>query len=153
MFGNQTSWRTRELLASALADPDFYFDAGAQVHMKSWSGGRVVLTGDAAWCASPAAGAGAELALVGPYRLAGELAAADGDHGLAFARYDAALRPLVAAKQKVGPNIRLMVPRTETGRRVRNTLVRLPLLKVASAMEGRAQRRNARPLTEYAPIH
>ncbi|MFD8216254.1 FAD-dependent monooxygenase [Streptomyces sp. NPDC059697] len=37
----------------------------------SWSSGRAVLVGDAAWCASPASGAGAELALVGAYRLAG----------------------------------------------------------------------------------
>jgi 2-polyprenyl-6-methoxyphenol hydroxylase-like FAD-dependent oxidoreductase len=152
-FRDQTSWRTRELLDSALADPDFYFDACAQVQMTSWSAGRVVLTGDAAWCPSPAAGAGAELALVGAYSLAGELAAAGGDYRSAFNRYDAALRPLVAARQQIGPNIRLMLPRTEIGRRVRNTLVRLPLLKAASAMEGRAQRRNARPLTEYAPIH
>jgi 2-polyprenyl-6-methoxyphenol hydroxylase-like FAD-dependent oxidoreductase len=152
-FRDQTSWRTRELLDSALADPDFYFDACAQVQMTSWSAGRVVLTGDAAWCPSPVAGAGASLALVGAYSLAGELAAAGGDYRSAFNRYDAALRPLVAARQQIGPNIRLMVPRTEIGRRVRNTLVRLPLLKAASAMEGRAQRRNARPLTEYAPIH
>ena len=152
-FRNQTSWRTRELLDSALADPDFYFDACAQVQMTSWSAGRVVLTGDAAWCPSPAAGAGAELALVGAYSLAGELAAADGDYRSAFNRYDAALRPLVAVRQQIGPNIRLMLPRTEIGRRVRNTLVRLPLLKAASAMERYAQRRNARPLTEYAPIH
>ena len=152
-FGNQTSWRTRELLDSALADPDFYFDACAQVQMTSWSAGRVVLTGDAAWCPSPAAGAGAELALVGAYSLAGELAAADGDYRSAFNRYDAALRPLVAARQQIGPNIRLMLPRTEVGRRARNTLVRLPLLKAASAMERYAQRRNARPLTEYVPIH
>jgi 2-polyprenyl-6-methoxyphenol hydroxylase-like FAD-dependent oxidoreductase len=152
-FRDQTSWRTRELLDSALADPDFYFDACAQVQMTSWSAGRVVLTGDAAWCPSPVAGAGASLALVGAYSLAGELAAAGGDYSSAFNRYDAALRPLVAARQQIGPNIRLMVPRTEIGRRARNTLVRLPLLKAASAMEGRAQRRNARPLTEYAPIH
>jgi 2-polyprenyl-6-methoxyphenol hydroxylase-like FAD-dependent oxidoreductase len=152
-FRDQTSWRTRELLDSALADPDFYFDACAQVQMTSWSAGRVVLTGDAAWCPSPVAGAGASLALVGAYSLAGELAAAGGDYRSAFNRYDAALRPLVAARQQIGPNIRLMVPRTEIGRRVRNTLVRLPLLKAASAMEGRAQRRNTRPLTEYAPIH
>jgi 2-polyprenyl-6-methoxyphenol hydroxylase-like FAD-dependent oxidoreductase len=152
-FRDQTSWRTRELLDSALADPDFYFDACAQVQMTSWSAGRVVLTGDAAWCPSPVAGAGASLALVGAYSLAGELAAAGGDYSSAFSRYDAALRPLVAARQQIGPNIRLMLPRTEIGRRVRNTLVRLPLLKAASAMEGRAQRRNARPLTEYAPIH
>jgi 2-polyprenyl-6-methoxyphenol hydroxylase-like FAD-dependent oxidoreductase len=152
-FRNQTSWRTRELLDSALADPDFYFDACAQVQMTSWSAGRVVLTGDAAWCPSPAAGAGAELALVGAYSLAGELAAASGDYRSAFNRYDAALRPLVAVRQQIGPNIRLMLPRTEIGRQVRNTLVRLPLLKAASAMERYAQRRNARLLTEYAPIH
>ena len=152
-FRNQTSWRTRELLDSALADPDFYFDACAQVQMTSWSAGRVVLTGDAAWCPSPAAGAGAELALVGAYSLAGELAAADGDYRSAFNRYDAALRPLVAVRQQIGPNIRLMLPRTEIGQRARNTLVRLPLLKAASAMERYAQRRNARPLTEYVPIH
>jgi 2-polyprenyl-6-methoxyphenol hydroxylase-like FAD-dependent oxidoreductase len=152
-FRDQTSWRTRELLDSALADPDFYFDACAQVQMTSWSAGRVVLTGDAAWCPSPAAGAGASLALVGAYSLAGELAAAGGDYRSAFNRYGAALRPLVAARQQIGLNIRLMLPRTEIGRRVRNTLVRLPLLKAASAMEGRTQRRNARPLTEYAPIH
>ncbi len=151
-FRDQTSWRTRELLDSALADPGFYFDACAQVHLTSWSAGRVVLVGDAAWCPSPASGSGAELALVGAYRLAGELAAADGDHRLAFARYDAALRPLVAARQQIGLNLRLMVPRTEAGRRVRNILVRLPLLKAASAVERRVQAGNARPLPEYAPL-
>jgi 2-polyprenyl-6-methoxyphenol hydroxylase-like FAD-dependent oxidoreductase len=151
VFGDQTSWRTRELLDSALADPGFYFDACAQVHMTSWSAGRVVLVGDAGWCPSPASGAGAELALVGAYRLAGELAAAGGDHQLAFTRYDAALRPLVAARQQIGLNLRLMVPRTDVGRRVRNILVHLPLLKAASAVGRRVQARNARPLPEYAP--
>jgi 2-polyprenyl-6-methoxyphenol hydroxylase-like FAD-dependent oxidoreductase len=151
VFGDQASWRTRELLDSALADPGFYFDACAQVHMTSWSVGRVALVGDAAWCPSPASGAGAELALVGAYHLAGELAAADGDHQLAFSRYDAALRPLVAARQQIGLNLRLMVPRTDGGRHVRNALVRLPLLKAASAVERHIQARNARPLPEYAP--
>jgi 2-polyprenyl-6-methoxyphenol hydroxylase-like FAD-dependent oxidoreductase len=149
VFANQASWRTRELLAAALADPDFYFDACAQVHLPSWSAGRVVLVGDAAWCASPASGAGAELALTGAYRLAGELAAARGNHRLAFARYDAAMRPLVAARQQIGPNLRLMVPRTAGGIRVRNALARLPLMKAATAVERRVQGRSARPLLEY----
>jgi 2-polyprenyl-6-methoxyphenol hydroxylase-like FAD-dependent oxidoreductase len=100
---------------------------------------------------SPASGAGAELALVGAYRLAGELAAADGDYRSAFNRYDAALRPLVATRQQLGPNLRLMVPRTKAGRRVRNALTHLPLLKAATAVERRAQARNARPLPEYVP--
>ena len=150
-FKDQSSWHTRELLDSALADPDFYFDACAQVHMPSWSTNRVALVGDAAWCPSPASGAGAELAMVGAYRLAGELAAAEGHHHRAFTRYDAALRPLVAAKQRIGPNLRLMIPRTRTGRHLRNALTHLPLLKAAATMERRAQARNARPLPEYLP--
>ena len=151
-FADQSCWRTRELLDSALADPDFYFDACAQVHMTSWSAGRIVLVGDAAWCPSPASGAGAELALVGAYRLAGELAAAgEGGHRSAFPRYADALRPLVAAKQRIGPNLRLMIPRTETGRHLRNALTHLPLLKAAGAVERRVQARNARPLPQYTP--
>ena len=150
-FKDQSSWRTRELLESALADPDFYFDACAQVHMNSWSNGRVALVGDAAWCPSPASGAGAELALVGAYRLAGELAAANGHHQLAFTRYAAALRPMVTTKQQIGPNLRLMIPRTNAGRHIRNALTHLPLLKAASAVERRLQSRTARPLPHYAP--
>ncbi|WP_165495217.1 FAD-dependent monooxygenase [Actinomadura roseirufa] len=150
VFGADTSWRTLELLGTALADPDFYFDALGQVRMDSWSNGRVVLAGDAAWCASPASGAGAELAIVGAYLLAGELAAANGDHRVAFARYDAAHRPLVGKKQQIGPNVRLMVPRTEGGRRVRDVAARLPLVKAAGAVERRMRARSTRPLPEYA---
>ena len=91
------SWRVPELLAGALADPDFGFDALSQVRMPSWSSGRVTLVGDAAYCASPVSGAGATLALIGAYRLAGELAAAAGDHQLAFRRYEEGHRPLSRA--------------------------------------------------------
>ncbi|MEV6964535.1 FAD-dependent monooxygenase [Hamadaea sp. NPDC051192] len=124
-FGGDRSWRIPQLLDAALADPEFYFDALSQVRMPAWSTGRVALTGDAAWCASPASGAGAELALVGAYRLAEELAAAEGDHRIAFARYHSALRGLVAKKQRIGVNVRVMVPRTEGGRRVRDFAARL----------------------------
>ncbi|MER5866706.1 FAD-dependent monooxygenase [Kitasatospora sp. NPDC002040] len=142
-------WRPgRGLLTAALADPDFYFDALGQVRMDSWSNGRTALVGDAAWCASPASGAGAELALVGAYRLAGELAAAGGDHRTAFARYEAAHRSLVTRRQQIGPNVRLMVPRTEGGRVLRNALARLPLLNAAAAVERRLAR-TAEPLTDY----
>ncbi|MEV0269298.1 FAD-dependent monooxygenase [Hamadaea sp. NPDC050747] len=124
-FGKDRSWRIPELLDAALADPEFYFDALSQVKMPTWSAGRFALTGDAAWCASPASGAGAELALVGAYKLAEELAAADGDHRIAFDRYHAAHRGLVAKKQRIGVNVRVMVPRTEGGRRVRDFAARL----------------------------
>ncbi|MFI6324718.1 FAD-dependent monooxygenase [Nonomuraea sp. NPDC050556] len=122
-FGDDPRWHVKELLAGALADPDFYFDALSQVRMDSWSTGRVALVGDAAWCASPASGAGAELALVGAYRLAEE--AAGGDHQVAFARYHDSHRELVDRKQRIGVNVRLMVPRTAIGQAVRNTFARL----------------------------
>lgn len=145
------AWRTGELLATALDDPDFYFDALAQVRMDSWSTGRVALLGDAAWCASPASGAGAELALVGAYRLAGELAAAGGDHRLAFARYHAGLRPLVRQRQQIGLNLRVMVPRTAGGRRVRDAFARLPLARPLGTLERLGRAGNRRALPEYAP--
>ncbi|MGS2648604.1 hypothetical protein [Streptosporangium sp. G12] len=52
--------------------------------MDRWFSGRVVLLGDAAYCAAPASGRGASQALIGAYILAGELAAG-GDHAQAFA--------------------------------------------------------------------
>ncbi|NIH82193.1 FAD-dependent monooxygenase [Amycolatopsis viridis] len=149
-FAHETGWRVQELLAAALGDPDFYFDAVSQVRMDSWSAGRVTLVGDAAWCASPASGAGAELALVGAYRLAGELVAASGDHRIAFPRYQDSHRALVLKRQQIGPNVRLMVPGTRTGIAVRNAVARLPLLRAAAAVE-RRYRTQAPTLPEYTP--
>lgn len=152
VFAGNTSWRIPELLAAALADPEFYFDALGQVQMTSWSTGRIALAGDAAWCASPASGAGAELALVGAYKLAGELAAAAGDHHVAFPRYYDSHRDLVAKKQQIGPNVRLMIPKTAAGKWMRDMLARGPLLRAAGAVEKLLQPKNAPILPEYAPV-
>ncbi|MEV8632899.1 FAD-dependent monooxygenase [Streptosporangium sp. NPDC051023] len=148
-FAGEPSWRIRDLLETALADPDFYFDALSQVRMRSWSTGRIALVGDAAYCASPASGAGAELALVGAYRLAGEIAAAYGDYELAFRRYEEGHRTLVERKQQIGANLRLMVPKTRTGRWVRDALVRLPLMRIMAAAEGFTQGKNRTSLPSY----
>jgi 2-polyprenyl-6-methoxyphenol hydroxylase-like FAD-dependent oxidoreductase len=95
-------WIIPRLLRAMWDAPDFYFDAVSQIQMERWSRGRVALLGDAAYCASPLSGMGSGLAIIGAYILAGELAAADGDHGVAFARYEALMRPYVAACQKLG---------------------------------------------------
>ncbi|GLZ80418.1 FAD-dependent oxidoreductase [Actinorhabdospora filicis] len=128
-------WKVDRLLAMALADPEFYFDALAQVDMDTWSRGHVVLVGDAAWCASPASGAGAELALVGAYRLAGELAVPGRGLGEALRAYEEGMRPLVRRKQEIGMNVRLMVPRSGFGRRVRNGVVKSGVLRAAAVLE------------------
>lgn len=118
-FADETSWRAPELLDGALADPDLYFDALSQVRMPSWSAGRVALVGDAAYCASPASGAGAELALTGAYLLATELAA--GDHREAFRRYEEQQRELVDTKLEIGDNLGMMAPETQDDIQARNT--------------------------------
>ncbi|MDP9562975.1 UNVERIFIED_ORG: 2-polyprenyl-6-methoxyphenol hydroxylase-like FAD-dependent oxidoreductase [Rhizobium nepotum] len=128
-------WHVPALLKKTDSAPNFYFDALAQVQMPSWSSGRVVLVGDAAYCASPASGAGALLALTGAYRLAGELAT----HGIssaALSGYEAAQRPLVAQKQKqlfTG----LSTPRTRLGIITRNWLLSPPLNALISRMQGK----------------
>ncbi|MFB9628256.1 FAD-dependent monooxygenase [Nonomuraea helvata] len=98
-------WEVPALLESVRDAADFYFDSVTQIHMDHWSKGRVVLVGDAAYCASPASGQGTSLALVGAYVLAGELAKGGGAAG-----YEREMRPFVEANQALGPaNVKGMV--------------------------------------------
>ena len=92
-------WRVPQLLAAMQQAPDFYFDTVSQVHLDSWSAGRVALVGDAA-CAAGPGGNGTGNAVVAAYVLAGELATAGGDHQTAFGRYEQLVRPYVAKGQK-----------------------------------------------------
>jgi 2-polyprenyl-6-methoxyphenol hydroxylase-like FAD-dependent oxidoreductase len=141
------SWRVPELLTAALADPDFYFDALSQVRMPSWSSGRVALVGDAAHCASPVSGSGAMLGLIGAYRLAGELAAARGDHRVAFDRYEEGHRELVERAQS-NLFLGLIAPKSRVGIWARNAMARLPLLGLMAGLEQRLQ-----PKTEPLPVY
>ncbi|WP_040783329.1 FAD-dependent monooxygenase [Nocardia pneumoniae] len=150
-FGGEPAWQVAGLLDGALTDAELYFDALGQVHMPVWSNGRIALVGDAAYCASPVSGAGAELALIGAYRLAGDLAAAGGDHHRGFRRYEQSHRALVDRKQQVGPNLRLMVPRTRAGIAIRNTITRLPLLESMAGMERIMTPKISEPLPDYPP--
>ncbi|MFI6176507.1 FAD-dependent monooxygenase [Nonomuraea sp. NPDC051191] len=104
-------WETPTLLRKMWEADDFYFDSTSQVHLDSWSRGRVVLIGDAACCPSPLSGMGTGLALVGAYVLAGELAAAGGDHRAAFARYEQEVRGYATGCQKSAVGVsKFMVP-------------------------------------------
>jgi 2-polyprenyl-6-methoxyphenol hydroxylase-like FAD-dependent oxidoreductase len=121
-------WEVPRLLEGMSGSPDFYFDSISQVHMDRWSKGRVVLLGDAAYCASPASGQGTSLALVGAYVLAGELAAAGGDHRGGFDAYERQMRPFAERNQKLGPaNIKRMVMRSKG--QVRFSMAMLSLME------------------------
>jgi 2-polyprenyl-6-methoxyphenol hydroxylase-like FAD-dependent oxidoreductase len=95
-------WEVPRLLEMMPTASDWYFDMAAQIDMPRWSQGRVVLVGDAAYCASPMSGQGTSIALIGAYVLAGELAAASGTHSRAFAEFESVMRPFVAANQALG---------------------------------------------------
>src|SRR5262249_12124257 len=73
-----SGWGVPRLLDMMPTATDWYFDTAAQIDMPRWSDGRVVLVGDAAYCASPMSGQGTSIALIGAHVLAGELAAAAG---------------------------------------------------------------------------
>ncbi|WP_044043530.1 FAD-dependent monooxygenase [Caballeronia insecticola] len=80
----------------------FYYNELAQVRMPSWSKGRVVLAGDAAYCASPFSGQGTSLGLVGAFVLAHELAQAQdvaAAFATAFSAYETRMRPYVDLNQ------------------------------------------------------
>jgi 2-polyprenyl-6-methoxyphenol hydroxylase-like FAD-dependent oxidoreductase len=114
-------WRAAELLGETEAGDNFYFDALCQVRMPAWSKGRVALVGDAAYCPSPAAGLGGSLAIDGAAALGDALSEADGDHALAFQRYDANLRPFIDEVQAHAVQmLETLVPRTEEAIRARN---------------------------------
>ncbi|WP_327416112.1 FAD-dependent monooxygenase [Streptomyces sp. NBC_01233] len=120
-------WEVPRLLEAMDGAPDFYFDSLSQVRMDRWSTGRVALLGDAAYCASPASGQGTSLALVGAYVLAGELAAAAGEHAAGLSAYEREMRPFAERNQELGPaNIKRMVLRSAG--QVRISMAMLSLL-------------------------
>ncbi len=98
-------WEIPRLLDIMETADDFFFDGINQIRMDTWSRGRVVLLGDAAYCAAPTSGMGTSQALVGAYVLAGELATAAGDHKTAFAAFEKEMHDYVAQNQLLGRSL------------------------------------------------
>lgn len=94
-------WRVPELLERVPAATDFYLDSISQVRIDRYSQGRVVLLGDSAY-GNTLGGFGTGLAMVGAYVLAGELMAADGDHTVAFRRYEERFRDYAKIAERGG---------------------------------------------------
>jgi 2-polyprenyl-6-methoxyphenol hydroxylase-like FAD-dependent oxidoreductase len=107
-FADQ-GWIVPRLLADANATDDFYFDSISQVHLPSWSRGRVALIGDAAACPSPLTGMGTSVALLGAAALTEALAEAG--HRTAFAEYERKFRPrAMEIQDRVTAGVDLLVP-------------------------------------------
>lgn len=92
-------WECQRIIQEMHTAEDFYYEMLAQVHMSSWNKGRIVLLGDAGYCASPISGMGTTVALNGAYNLAGALLQHPNNHVAAFAQYEDTMRPLVRRAQ------------------------------------------------------
>ena len=125
-------WKTPRVLAGMREADDFYLEAIGQVRIDRWSRGRVVLVGDAAYCASPLSGMGTALALVGAYVLAGEIAR-NPDHAAAFAAYERIIRPYAENAQNV-PSLapRFGQPKTRLGIAFQGLFLRLLTVRALS---------------------
>lgn len=103
-----------------------YLDSVSQIKIDSWSQGRIVLLGDAAYCPSPMSAYGATLAMAGAYVLAGELKAAQGDYVKAFQAYEKELRPFVQQKQENPSRAgHQLIASSKLGLTLRNLIFRL----------------------------
>ncbi|NMO51298.1 FAD-dependent oxidoreductase [Actinoplanes sp. TBRC 11911] len=118
-FGGM-GWLAPRLLALLDDAPDVYFDQICRVDNPTWTRGRVALVGDAA-CGATIGGQGNGTAVVSAYALAGELAAARGDHRAAFPLYEQRIGRFARGTQKGGDTTgRFLAPRTARGIALRN---------------------------------
>lgn len=110
-------WEAERVAADFRTSDDVYTDSLTQIRMPSWAKGRIVVTGDAAWCVTPLGGGGTSIAVVGGYVLAAYLSQHQYDDvAAALQRYDDWMRPYVAKVQdlpKGTPD--LFYPRTRLG--------------------------------------
>ncbi|MGQ4598173.1 FAD-dependent monooxygenase [Nocardia sp. R6R-6] len=119
-------WELPRMLAELADFDDVYLDSISQVRMAGrYTRGRVALVGDSAY-GNTLGGFGTGLAVVGAYVIAGELALADGDHTVAFGRYDEIMTRYakIAGNSNIGP---FLAPKTRLGIRARNWFLGSPL--------------------------
>ncbi|QES88432.1 FAD-dependent monooxygenase [Rhizosphaericola mali] len=106
-------WRIPEILNALDKVEHIYFDEVCQIHMSSWTTGRVALLGDAAHAASFHTGMGTSLAMQGATLLAQKLHEIE-DYQQAFTAYNESFRPFVESIQaKITRGMKYLVPQTE----------------------------------------
>ncbi|MEV5239436.1 FAD-dependent monooxygenase [Streptomyces cinnamoneus] len=129
-------WDVPRLLETLKGADDLYFDSISRADVPRWSHGRVALIGDAA-CGATIGGMGTGTAVVAAYVLAGELAAADGDHAPAFARYEELLREYAQGCQKGGDRTGKFLAPGRLGIRIRNWMLSRPRVLAWMLEEGK----------------
>jgi 2-polyprenyl-6-methoxyphenol hydroxylase-like FAD-dependent oxidoreductase len=124
MFEGVSDWIVPKMVEEMRKADDLFFDSVSQIHMPTWSKGRIVLAGDAAHATSFWSGQGSSMALVGAYILAGEIATKP-DYTCAFKSYEKLARPFVEMNQAlVDTGTSIMRPNTPEELQARNDLIR-----------------------------
>lgn len=119
-------WECSRILKGMENASDIYFDSVSQIHMISWTKGRIALIGDAAACVSLMAGEGTGLGMAEAYVLAGELHDSGGDYSLAFAKYQELMMPFLKRKQESAAKFASsFTPGSARGITIRNFVTRL----------------------------
>ncbi|MBV7530505.1 FAD-dependent monooxygenase [Chitinophaga sp. sic0106] len=112
-FGNNKQWKIPEILDTILQSDNLYFDEVCQIHMPSWTKGRVALVGDAAHAPSFFTGMGTSLAIQGATLLAKALHA-NNDYHAAFAQYNTSFKPYVENVQAgITRGLQMQLPESE----------------------------------------
>ena len=143
-------WECPEILERLDGADDLYFDAVSQIRAPSWSRGRVVLVGDAAYCPSLLAGAGSAFAMLGAYALAGEMERAGANHAAVFAAYERRLRPFIEEQQKKAVRFASsFAPRTALGLSLRNAALGLMRIEPVAAWYSRRMFGSSPDLSSY----
>lgn len=111
-----SAWRIPEILNAMLQSDHLYFDEVCQIHMPSWTKGRIALLGDAAHTTSFPTGMGTSLAMQGATMLAKALHTAGEDYTAAFSDYYNTFHPYVESVQsRINRGLSWLIPETEEG--------------------------------------
>ena len=112
-FENNMNWKIPEILDVLLHSNDVFFDEVCQIHMPTWTKGRVALVGDAAHASSFFTGMGTSLAMQGATLLAKELHVNEA-YKIAFAKYNEIHKPVVDSIQsRISRGLKVHLPETE----------------------------------------
>ncbi|MDA2890636.1 FAD-dependent monooxygenase [Mycolicibacterium sp. BiH015] len=146
---SDVGWKVPRILDGIANTDELYVDNLAQVFAPTYGKGRVVLLGDAAWCATPLSGLGATLALTGAYVLAGELAW-NSTIDAALHHYQAQMKVFVDKAQKLPPGgPRLAHPMTPWGLAAFRTVLRIagsrPVQAVGAKLPSRPSKADELP--------
>jgi 2-polyprenyl-6-methoxyphenol hydroxylase-like FAD-dependent oxidoreductase len=132
-------WIVPALIDRITEATDLHYDAVAQIALREWSVGRIVLVGDACHGVSPMGLPGASLAMTGARILASQLANAGNDVVRGLRAYEHRMRPVVRRAQVAGQRMaRWVAPGTKMELAARDFAIRAAGWPIGAAVMRRA---------------